>query len=243
MAGALDGKVAVITGSAKGIGRMAALAFAREGAKVALVDVDEARLKDTAGEIGSAALPVATDVRSDDSVKQAMARVADHFGGIDILVNDAGIVPHFQWGVPKWDRIRDMEDAFWERVQGVNLGGTFRCTKHALPYIERRGGGHVLSLHGGGGERAVAYVTTKEAIRVFTRYVAVEERGSNICVICVSPSGAIATEDAPEEARQRLPHPDSLEPLFVLAAQAGMDLSGKTVRLKEGGLEVLPDWF
>jgi NAD(P)-dependent dehydrogenase (short-subunit alcohol dehydrogenase family) len=239
--GALDGKVAVITGSAKGIGRMVAHAYAREGARVVLADVDEARLAHTADEIGGAALPVNADVRQEESVRQLMARAVEHFGGIDILVNDAGIVPHFAWGVPKWARIRDMENAFWENVQSVNLGGTFRCTKHALPYIERRGGGHVITLHGGGGERSVAYTTTKEAIRVFTRYVAGEEREANICVICVSPGQAIATEDAPEEARQRMPGPDSLEPLFLLAAQAPIDLSGKTVKLAGGKLEALPD--
>jgi len=239
MAGALDGRVAVITGSAKGIGRMVARSFAGQGAKVVLADVDEARLKDTAGEIGAAALAVPTDVRSEDQVRALVARAAQHFGGIDVLVNDAGIVPHFQWGVPKWPRIRDMEQAFWERVQDVNLGGTFLCTKHALPHIERRGG-HIVNLHGGGGQFAVAYVTTKEAIRVFSRYVADEEREAGVCVICVSPSGAIATEDAPEEARQRLPGPESLEQLFLQAAQAPMDLSGKTVRLVDGKLEVVP---
>src|SRR5438876_7949680 len=162
MPGALDGRVAVITGSAKGIGRMVARTVAGEGATVVLADVDEARLKDTAGEIGASALAVPTDVRSEDSVRQAMARAAEHFGGIDILVNDAGIVPHFNWGVPKWPRIRDMEQSFWQRVQEVNLGGTFLCTKHALPHIERRGGGHIVNLHGGGGLFSVAYTTTKE---------------------------------------------------------------------------------
>ncbi len=240
MAGSLDGRVAVVTGSAKGIGRMVATTFAREGARVVLADVDEARLHDTAREIGSAALAVPTDVRSEDQVRSAMARAAERFGGIDILVNDAGIVPHFNWGVPKWPRVRDMEHAFWQRVQEVNLGGTFLCTKHALPYIERRGGGHVINLHGGGGLYSVAYTTTKEAIRVFTQYVADEERDANVCVICVSPGGAIATEDAPEEARRRLPGPESLADLFLEAAQSPMDLSGQTVRLVDGQLHPLP---
>ncbi|HVA26156.1 MAG TPA: SDR family oxidoreductase [Chloroflexota bacterium] len=234
--GALDGKVAIITGSAKGIGRAVALGYAREGAKVVLADVDEKRLNDVAGEIGSAALPVMTDVRSEDSVKQLMARAAEHFGGIDVLVNDAGIVPHFQWGVPKWPRIRDMEQAFWDRVLDTNLGGTYLCTKHALPHLEPRRG-HVISLHGGGGPLSCAYSVTKDAIRTFTRFVAMEE--PNVCVVCVSPGSAIATEDAPEEARQRMPGPETVVPAFILAAQAGMDLHGKTVQLKGGKLEVL----
>ena len=233
--GALDGKVAVVTGSAKGIGRAVATAYAREGANVALADVDQARLNDVAGEIGPAALPVATDVRSEDSVKALMAQTAERFGGIDILVNDAGIVPHFQWGVPKWPRIRDMDRDFWQRVIDTNLGGTYLCTKHALPYVEQRHG-HIINLHGGGGPLSCAYSVTKDAIRTFTRFVAMEEK--EVCIVCISPGNAIATEDAPEDARQRLPGPDTVVPAFLLAAQAGMDLHGKTVQLVDGKLEV-----
>lgn len=239
MIGQLDGKVAIITGSAKGIGRQVALAYAREGAKVVLADMDQERLNKTQGELtgsGAEALGVITDVRSEDSVRQLMDRAASQFGGIDILVNDAGIVPHFNWGVPKWPRIRDMEWDFWRKVQETNLGGTFLCTKHALPYIERRGGGHVISLHGGGGERSIAYVTTKESIRYFTKYVADEERDSNVCLLTVSPGGAIATEDAPEEARKRLPGPETLQEVFLLAATAGMEWTGKTVQAQDGKL-------
>lgn len=238
MSAALQGKVAVITGSAKGIGRQVALAYAREGAKIVLADVDQDRLNKTQAELtgsGAEALAVMTDVRSEDQVRSLMDRAAAQFGGIDILVNDAGIVPHFNWGVPKWPLVRDMEWSFWTKVQETNLGGTFLCTKHALPHIERRGG-HIISLHGGGGERSIAYVTTKESIRWFTKYVADEERASNVCVICVSPGSAIATEDAPEEARKRLPGPETLEEVFILAAGAGMEFSGKTVQAVDGKL-------
>jgi NAD(P)-dependent dehydrogenase (short-subunit alcohol dehydrogenase family) len=238
-------RVAVITGAAKGIGRQVALTFGREGAKVVVADVDEARLALMGNQLLSAHvehLLVATDVQKEDSVRNLMDKAASHFGGIDVLVNDAGIVPHFAWGVPKWPAIRDMDEAYWDRVLRTNLGGTFLCTKHALPHIEERGGGHVVNLHGGGGMYACAYVVTKEAIRTFTRYVADEERqrNNNICVICVSPGQAIATEDAPEEARRKLPGPDSLEQLFLKAAQAPMDLSGETVEFKDGALRKLP---
>ena len=243
MGEALKGKVAIITGSAKGIGRACAIAYAREGAKVVLADVDQERLDKTHAELkasGAESLAVLTDVRNEDSVRGLMDRAASSFGGIDILVNDAGIVPHFNWGVPKWPRIRDMEASFWAKVQETNLGGTFLCTKHAAPHIERRGGGHVIGLHGGGGDRSIAYVTTKESIRWFTKFVAEEERPANICVVCVSPGGAIATEDAPEEARQRLPGPETLEEVFILAANAGMEFSGKTVQAVDGKLVEKP---
>ena len=236
-------KVAVVTGSAKGIGRQVALAFGREGAKLVLADADEARLRTTAQELSDMAIDcvaVPTDVRVEADVRRLVERAASHFGGIDVLVNDAGIVPHFAWGVPRWPRIREMEESFWQGVLSTNLGGTFLCTKQVLPYLEQRGGGHVINLHGGGGERACAYVVSKEAIRTFTRFVAEEEREAKVCVICVSPGQAIATEDAPEEARNRLPRPDSLDRLFLQAAQAGMELSGTTVQLRDGQLQPLP---
>jgi len=235
-------QVAVITGGAKGIGREIGLTFAREGAKVAIADVDRDRLQKTAREIRQIeerALAVEADVRQEHQVKALMAQVADHFGQIDILVNDAGIVPHFAWGVPRWPQIRDMDEVFWDRVMSTNLGGTFLCTKHALPYMEQRRSGHVVNLHGGGGPGSCVYVVSKDAIRTFTRFVAEEEREHGVCVICVSPGSGIATEDAPEEARRRMPGPETLRQHFLLAAEAPMDLSGKLVGFQAGQLEVL----
>ena len=164
-------------------------------------------------------------------------QVLSRFGKIDVLVNNAGIVPHFQWGSPKWPRIRDMEQSFWDRVLGTNLGGTFLCTKHVLPHMESRRSGHIISLHGGGGPLACAYVVSKEAIVVFTRYVAEEEREFDVCVVAMGPGGAIATETAPEEARQRMPGVDSIENRFVLASQVDMSMSGKLLDLKNGRIE------
>ena len=83
---------------------------------------------------------------------------------------------------------------------------------------------------------AAAYVVSKDAIRTFTRFVAEEEREWNICIVAFSPRQAIATEDAPEEARKRLPGPEILGNGFVLAAQASMDLTGKTVEHRDGKL-------
>jgi len=241
----LGNKVAVITGAAKGIGREVALAFGRAGAKVVLADVDEQRLALTGNQLLGEKIEhllVQTDVQKESDVERLMERAAGQFGGIDVLVNDAGIVPHFAWGVPKWPAIRDMDEAYWDRVLRTNLYGTFLGTKHVLPYLDKRGGGHVVNLHGGGGLYACAYVVTKEAIRTFTRYVADEERqkNNNICIICVSPGQATATEDAPEEARRNLPAPSSLDDLFLLAAQAPMELSGETVRYEDGALHKLP---
>src|SRR5438105_15963495 len=122
----MKGKVAVITGSAKGIGRAVATRYAQEGARVVLADFDEHRLSATAEELsrtGADVLAVPTDVRAEDSVARLMDRAASNFGGIDVLVNDAAIVPHFNWGLPKWPAIRDMEASYWERVIDTNPGG------------------------------------------------------------------------------------------------------------------------
>jgi NAD(P)-dependent dehydrogenase (short-subunit alcohol dehydrogenase family) len=121
----------------------------------------------------------------------------------------------------------------------TNLGGTFLCTKYVLPFMEAQRSGHVINLWGGGrvqNHGACAYVVSKDAIRTFTRFVAEEEREWNVCVVAISPKQAIATEDAPEEARKRLPGPEILGDGFVLAAEAGMELSGKTVEHRNGTL-------
>jgi 3-oxoacyl-[acyl-carrier protein] reductase len=240
----LQGKSVVVTGSAKGIGRYIAQGFAQEGAKVAIMDIDEARLQQTLAEIedfGGEAMAVNASVRDEERVRSAMAEVAERFGGIDVLINDAGIVPHFQWGGPRWPAVKDMDQSFWQHVLGTNLGGTFLCSKHAVPYMERAGGGHIVNLYGGGGKSpagALAYVVSKEAIVVFSEYHAEEVRDANICVVAISPGGAIATEDAPEEARSRMPGPDLAGRRFLLAAEAPMEMSGHLLDLEGDKLRV-----
>jgi NAD(P)-dependent dehydrogenase (short-subunit alcohol dehydrogenase family) len=166
-----------------------------------------------------------------------MATVHEHFGQIDVLVNNAAIVPHFQWGVARWPRIRDQDKAFWDRVIETNLGGAFLCSKHVLPYMEARGSGHIVNLHGGGTSiGACAYGVTKDALRTFTRYLADEERDFGVCAVIAAITVAIATEDAPAEARQRMPGPSVLGKLFVLAAKAELALSGHLVGVKDDRL-------
>lgn len=241
----LAGKVAIITGGAKGIGRYIAHAFAREGAKIAIADIDVERMEKTVAElreIGAEVLAVKADVRDEDQVRSLMKQVNSHFGHIDVLVNNAAIVTHFQWGVPRWPQIRDMGKEFWDNVIQTNLGGTFLCTKHVLPYMEERRSGHIVNLYGGSPPASIgscAYSVSKDAIRTFTRFVAEEEKDWNICVVVVSPGGAIATEDAPEEARRRLPGPELAGNRFVQAAQADIKFSGQQLTLKEGRLEVV----
>src|SRR3954447_933985 len=163
-------KVAVITGAAKGIGRYIAQGFAREGAKIAIGDIDLERLKRTHGELealGGEVVAQPLDVRCEDQVKEFMGATVARFGRIDVLVNNAGVVTHFGWGVPRWPLIRDMEKSFWDKVIDTNLNGTFLCTKHALPYMQERRSGHIITLYGGSPPKTLGscvYSVSKDAI-------------------------------------------------------------------------------
>jgi 3-oxoacyl-[acyl-carrier protein] reductase len=237
----LEGKVVVVTGSAKGIGEHAAKTFAEQRAKIVVADFDRGRLQRTAGELAqlTETLGVPLDVRDEDDVKKMVDQVMNRFGRIDVLINNAAIVPHFAWGIPRWPRISEMPKDFWDRVIQTNLNGTFLCTKYVIPHMEKNKAGHIINLYGGGGVTpagACAYMVTKDGLRTFTRYVAEEVRGSNICVVIFSPRVPIATEGAPEEALKRLPGPEVLGPGFVLAAQLPIEKSGQCFAYQDGKL-------
>ena len=237
----LEGKVVIVTGGARGIGRHAAKTFAQERAKVVIADVDKEWLQKTSIELGqlTETLAINVDVQNEAGVRKMADQVVSRFDRIDVLVNNAAVVPHFAWGIPRWPRISDMGKDFWDRVIQTNLGGTFLCTKYVLPHMEPRKSGHIINLYGGGGIKpagACAYVVTKDAIHTFTRYVAEEVRGSDVCVVIFSPRVPIVTEGSPEEARGRLPSPEILGNGFVLAAQLPMDASGGIFSFQDGKL-------
>ena len=237
----LEGKVVIVTGGARGIGRHAAKTFAQERAKVVIADVDKEWLQKTSIELGqlTETLAINVDVQNEAGVRKMADQVVSRFDRIDVLVNNAAVVPHFAWGIPRWPRISDMGKDFWDRVIQTNLGGTFLCTKYVLPHMEPRKSGHIINLYGGGGIKpagACAYVVTKDAIHTFTRYVAEEVRESDVCVVIFSPGVPIVTEGSSEEARSRLPSPEILGNGFVLAAQLPMDASGGIFSFQDGKL-------
>jgi 3-hydroxybutyrate dehydrogenase len=238
----LENKAVVITGGAMGIGRYIALGCAERGARVAIADIEDAGLKAVEEELdalSARALAMKADVRVESEVKTLMERVAAEFGTIDYLVNNAGIVPHFQWGRPRWPRAKDMEFSFWTNIFATNLHGSWLCAKYAIPYMEAQNSGHIVNLYGGGlltPPGAMAYSVTKEALVTFSRFLAEEVRDHNICVMSISPGPPIATERAPEEARSRLPGPDAAGDRFFLAADADMELSGHLVDVVDGKL-------
>jgi len=248
-------KVVAITGAHRGHGRSIAVTFASEGAKLALIDIGP--LDQTAAECRAYGVEVLTfqvDLRDPQQVKSAIDQIHQHYGRIDVLVNDAGIVTHFRYaGVEHWPRIAEMEPDFFDKVIRTNLIGTFHTTRYTLPYMETQGGGHIINFgqgsvgHGvhGGPPGATVYHTSKVAIRAFTQEVASEELDKNVCVLAFGPGGPAgdATDEmTPEEVSEAAAKIDmDLGMRVVWAAEAPMELSGRMIRGRGGKLELSPD--
>jgi 3-oxoacyl-[acyl-carrier protein] reductase len=202
----LSDKVVVITGGAQGVGRYVARTFAAEGAKVAIADIGPMEtISNEVTALGADFLTMKTDITHENEVKALMDQVYQQWGRIDVLINDAGINPHFHVGSPRWPRIRDMPEDQFDRVMRTNLVGTFLCTKHVLPYMESLNAGHIINFGQGNVSEArhadirpnigtCVYNVSKISIRAFTRYVAEEEADFNICVLSMSPGGVTQGE-------------------------------------------------
>lgn len=179
-------KAAIVTGAGSGIGRAIALALAREGARICVVDIDERNGQDTAAEIarsaGSAEF-VRADVSRPADVRAMVARVTATFGRLDILVNNAGL----QYVAPVVDYPEDK----WDLLVGVLLTGTFLCTKYALPHMMKQRWGRVVNVASAHGLVASpfksAYVSAKHGVVGFTKTAAWEVAASGITVNAVCP--------------------------------------------------------
>ena len=263
---AVQGKVVIITGAAMGIGRYNARLFAAEGARLALMDI--APMDAVIEEVvtaGAEVLPIQLDIRDEDQVKAAIERVHTHYGRIDVLINDAAIVTHFQAGSPRWAPIREMESSFFENIMRTNLTGTFHCTKHVLTYMEAQRSGHIINFGQGNVSNdripdspgACVYHISKVSIRAFTKEVAEEEREFGICIMSMGPGGggnaeaergrqegrrAIATDETPVENREHMVWvADVVEDRYVIAAEAPMEFTGNQVMVQDGALVITSD--
>ena len=185
----LDNKVAVITGGAQGIGRATFERFVRDGASVVIADVaDEAGAK-LAEALGDKAVFVHTDVTDADSAAAAMQAAVDHFGGLDVVVNNAGIT--------RDATLKKMTGDQFDAVINVNLKGVYLCTQAAVPLLEARGGGAILNAASvvahNGNFGQTNYVATKAGVIGMTKTWARELGRKGIRVNAVAP-GFIATE-------------------------------------------------
>ncbi len=210
----LKNKVAVITGSAEGIGKAIAEEFVNEGAKVVIADINYALAKQAADEMGDAAYPVKVDVTKADQVEKLMAEAVDHFGRIDILVNNAGIVRK------GW--VQDLPEETWDQVITTNLKGTFLCSKAVLPEMTKNNFGRIItisSIAGKQGEAAgSAYCSSKFGQIGFTQALALEVAKNNITVNAICP-GPIPTRlgeyGIREDAKLRDQDPDEFRDWFI----------------------------
>jgi NAD(P)-dependent dehydrogenase (short-subunit alcohol dehydrogenase family) len=202
MAGRLDGKVCVITGSASGIGAESTRLFAQEGATVVGVDLSP----DSEG-----ALALQADVTDEEQVRGVYRRVREEFGQIDVLFNNAGINPND-------DRSAiDTELEAWQRVQDVNVRSVFLCCKHGIPHLLDGGGGSVVNTASfvalmGAGVSQISYTASKGAVLSMSRELGVEfaRRGVRVNALCPGPVNTPLLEELfatdPEKAARRLIH-------------------------------------
>jgi NAD(P)-dependent dehydrogenase (short-subunit alcohol dehydrogenase family) len=209
--GRLDGKVAVITGAGGGMGRDAAILFTKEGARVCVADVDVAAAKDSAAACEGEAFAHHVDVADEASVRRMYAATNEHFGGIDVLYNNAGISPADDAG------ILDTSVEAWLRVQDVNAKGVFLCCKHGIPYLLERKGGSVINVASfvaiiGAATSQISYTASKGAVLAMSRELAVQFARQGIRVNALCP-GTVETPllqriwgDDPDAAQRRLVH-------------------------------------
>ncbi len=182
----LEGKTAVITGGAGGIGKQAGKVFSDEGANVLLVDLDETALQETANEIANTKVKYcAADVSSPEDTKRYIQAASDSFGGIDILVANAGIEGQVQ-------PIVDYDIDTFDKVMSVNVRGVWLGLKYAAPEIQKRGGGSIVitsSVAGvRGAEGVSAYIASKHAVIGLMKTAALEMAPMNIRVNTVNPA-------------------------------------------------------
>jgi NADP-dependent 3-hydroxy acid dehydrogenase YdfG len=192
MAGALDGKVAAITGASSGIGEATALSFAREGAAVALGARREDRITELAKRIeseGGRALAIPVDVGDDGDAHSFVERAHSELGGLDILLNNAGVM--------LLGPVEGASTDEWRTMVNVNVLGLLYCTHAALPLMRAGGGGHIVNVSSVAGRHANAgaavYNFTKFGVTGFSEALRQEALHSNVRVTCIEP-GFVATE-------------------------------------------------
>ena len=185
MAGRLDGKVALISGAARGQGEAEARMFVNEGAKVVLGDIlleDQQKVVDS---LGGQATGVKLDVTQEADWQNAVDTALNTYGKLDILVNNAGIFPT--------ERLEETDLELWNRVIAINQTGVFLGMKYAVPAMRRSGGGSIVNISSIAGligaGMATAYHGTKGAVRLLTKTTAIECAKDNIRVNSVHPGG------------------------------------------------------
>jgi 3-oxoacyl-[acyl-carrier protein] reductase len=251
-------QTALVTGASRGIGKEIALELARNGYRVAVnyyndpasvVDATVAEIRALHAPAQDAVLPIAADIRSSSQVTSMFERVLSAFGGLDLLVNNAG--------VQTWKPLLDVTEEEWDLVVDTNLKGCFLCTQQAARYMKGHGGGSIVNLGSGCNKLAfpslVAYTASKGGIEMFTKEAAVELGQYNIRVNCIAP-GSIESERTREEDPDYAGTWSKLTPLgrvgtaadiaptvVFLASKGASFISGQTIWI-DGALFTKAQW-
>jgi 3-oxoacyl-[acyl-carrier protein] reductase len=195
-----DKKTAIVTGAARGIGKGIAVALAKEGYNIVVSDIKQADCDATAkelSELGAEAMGVACDVSNPTAVEALFTQTAKKFGGLHVLVNNAGIYPFVPFA--------NMTEADWDKVMNVNLKGVFLCSKAAAKLLSA--GGRIVNISSiasvVGFENLVHYCASKGGVNGMTRALALEMAHKNITVNAVAP-GAINTPGAYQDAKEEV---------------------------------------
>lgn len=230
--GRLKDKRAVITGAASGIGRAAALLFAREGASVGVIDINEGGVEETCAAIakgGGEALQLIADVTQEEQIRDAVAEAVDSWGGLDIVVANAGIAM-----VGEDDRADRLELAVWQRIIDINLTGVFLTCKHGIGALLDNSGGAVVTTTSPAGLYGIApgqdaYSASKAGVYGLTRVMAADYGREGVRVNAVMPGYTKTpltdwvTPEHEERFKERVPlprpgHPDDIAAVMLFLA-------------------------
>jgi 3-oxoacyl-[acyl-carrier protein] reductase len=247
----LQDRIALVTGSARGIGWEILKAFAEEGAKVALCDLRQADVDDAVAKLNlpsQRVLGVTADVAVERDVANLFAVIKTKFGRIDVVVNNAG----FAWprGGPINLELTDTPLAVWLKVLDTNLNGTFLCSREALKTMRAQGGGVIINISSPQGKRGKLlrgpYTAAKFGVEGLTQVLALENEPYHIRVNCLDPGGIVATEaikNIPGNRGVRMLSPEIVRaPAVYLASDESRGITGRsivaTIWNEERGLEV-----
>lgn len=234
MAG-LEGKVALVTGASQGLGRALALAYAREGARLVINARSEGSIRPVAEEVeslGAQVLAVPADIAESESVDRLVSQTAERFGGIDVLVNNAGLLG------PRV-KIEEFPEDEWRRVIEANLTGSFLVSKAAIPYLNA--GASVINLVSGvsveGRPEWGAYSVSKFGVEGLNQILAAELKGRGVRVNAVDPGGMNtemrAAAYSPEDAESRVAPEENVDVFLYLASEESQEVTGERFKAQE----------